>query len=49
MILDRWLPDGVERVTMMTNEGLAKFVMHAKTYDLYDYPITERLKDLGTL
>jgi len=47
VILNRWLADGVERTTMMTHEGLEKFAVHAKTYDLYDYPITERLKDLG--
>ena len=47
VILDRWLPDGVERVTMMTNEGLAKFALHAKTYDLYDYPLEQRLQDLN--
>ena len=50
VILDCWLPDGVERVTMMTHEGLGKFEeMHAKVYDLYDYPLEERLKDLGAL
>jgi hypothetical protein len=47
VILDRWLPDGIERVTMMTNEGLAKFAVNAKAYDLYDYPLEQRLQDLN--
>ncbi|SRR6266550_3246875 len=47
VIVDRWLADGIERVTMMTNEGLAKFAVHAKTYDLYDYPLEQRLLDLN--
>jgi hypothetical protein len=47
VILDRWLADGVERVTMMTHEGLDTFAkMHAKAFDLYDYPLKERLADL---
>jgi hypothetical protein len=47
VILDCWLPDGVERVTMMTHEELKRFAgMHAKAYDHYDYPLEERLKDL---
>lgn len=47
VILDRWLPDGTERVTMMTHEGLEKFAqMHAKAFDLFDYPLEARLKDL---
>jgi hypothetical protein len=48
VILDRWLPDGIERVTMMTYEGLDTFgKIHEKAFDLYDYPLEERLKDLG--
>jgi hypothetical protein len=48
VILDKWIPDGVERVTMMTHEGLEKFKkMHAEAYDLYDYPLEQRLKDLS--
>ena len=47
VILDRWLPDGVERVTMMTCEGLEKFFKaHEKLYDLYEYPLEARLRDL---
>jgi hypothetical protein len=47
VILDRWLADDIERVTMMTYEGLEKFVkIHAKAFDLYDYPLKERLADL---
>jgi hypothetical protein len=50
VILDRWLPDNTERITMMTYEGLDKFRgIHAKAFDLYDYPLEERLKDLGGL
>src|SRR6267154_325909 len=35
VILDRWLPDDIERTTMMTCEGLDKFFkIHEKAYDL---------------
>jgi hypothetical protein len=47
VILDRWLPDGVERVTVMTYEGLEEFFKtHEKLYDLYEYPLEARLRDL---
>jgi hypothetical protein len=48
VILDRWLADGVEHVTMMKYAGLESFRnMHEKVFDLYEYPLEERLKDLG--
>ncbi|SRR6266436_3005492 len=47
VILDRWLPDDIERVTMMTYGGLDKFFkMHEKVYELFDYPLEARLADL---
>jgi hypothetical protein len=50
IILDRWLPDGIERVTMMTSEGLKEFFkIHEKVGDLYDYPLDVRLRDLKGL
>jgi|ERR1700731_2055487 len=47
VILDNWLPDQIERITMMTHEGLDKFFeMHEKVFDLYNYPLESRLADL---
>ena len=47
VILDCWLPGGIERVTMMTHEGLDKFFkIHEKAYDLFEYPLEARLADL---
>ena len=48
VILDRWLPDDIERVTMMTHESVEKFrEMHVTAFDLYNYPLEERLADLN--
>jgi hypothetical protein len=47
VILDCWLPDGVERVTMMTYDELDSFrKTGTKVFDLYNYPLEERLRDL---
>ena len=46
-ILDRWLPDDIERMTTMTCETLEEFTnSHSKLFDLYGYPLQERLADL---
>lgn len=35
-------------MTMMIYEGLEKLKkMHAEAYDMYDYPLEQRLKDLS--
>lgn len=49
MILDKWLPDGIERVTMKTYAQLEDFAReHPKLYDLYGYPFEERIVDLDS-
>src|ERR1035437_4685621 len=49
IILDRWLPDGIERITIATPEELREFARTgAKLYDLYNYPLEERIRDLRT-
>src|SRR5258708_1174462 len=46
-IRERWVGDGIEGTKMMTHEGLEAFAkMHARAFDLYDYPLEARLRDL---
>jgi hypothetical protein len=48
VILDRWLPDDVERVATMSTQALARFAeTHPRAIDLFDYPLEERLRDLS--
>lgn len=48
VILDHWLPDGLERITMKTPHEVEEFARTgSKLDDLYDYPLEQRIKDLG--
>jgi hypothetical protein len=48
VVLDRWLPDDVERVATMSTRALARFAeTHPRAVDQFDYPLEERLRDLS--
>jgi hypothetical protein len=47
LILDLWLPDGIERVTMKDPVDLEQFVRTgARLGNLFDYPLADRIEDL---
>jgi hypothetical protein len=46
-ILDVWLPDQIERITMKDPVDLEQFVRTGPRLDnLFDYPLADRIKDL---
>jgi hypothetical protein len=48
IILDCWLPDGMERQTVMSNDELRRFAKeHPGAIDHFDYPLEKRLRDLS--
>jgi hypothetical protein len=47
VVLDRWLPDDIERVATMSPRALARFAeTHPGSVDQFGYPPAERLRDL---